>query len=723
MANSEDVVVKFRADVSESISEMDRMKQSVVNTGKAVEQTNTKIQASTKKTVSSFNGLGHSINQLSRELPAFAVSANVGFMALSNNIPMLADEINKLKAQNLELTKSGKQAIPVWKSLTGALFGWQTLLSVGVTLLTLYGGKIFEWVKGMVSAKESLVNITNAQKEYNSITGKATENILKEKAQLLILLETAKDVSKSYGQRKGAVDELQRLYPSYLKNLSDEQIMNGNITKEVNNLTTALLRKAKAEIAVKQIVENEKTINTLRSEADVIYAKIKALDIENEKRKAQNKTEGASQRLIEGNNRNIKENRKEQNKLLDEYSSKLYDVGALTKINNDLLKIGTEGTGLFNKELGDGASKLNKDLTEREKILEKIAKLEVKIQNSVILKGTYNEKDKEALRDQLNLLHQIDEEYAMILDSIGDIQKIEFKQNDGGLAEFRKGEESKTKVKADELKKQNDAFNEFQAKEREENIKNREEFKKVVIDSAYQLSGSYLDITNNFTQSHIDSITSAKEANIAQIDDLLERGLLSQKEYDDKKAKLENTADSATRKLLLKQFEREKAVNTARAIMDGILAVQKAYAELGPIFGLPAAIIVGGIATANVVAIQTQPTPKFEDGGHVKGKRHSQGGVLAELEDGEFVNKRKSVSLYREYLEGANDLKLKEVINKNDVIPALRKQREKILSNISSNFNDGNILNSDRETRGVLRDIYKEIKKGKQRNNLRFKNV
>ena len=44
-----------------------------------------------------WNGLGNSINQLSREMPAFANSIQTGFMAISNNLPQLFDEINKIK--------------------------------------------------------------------------------------------------------------------------------------------------------------------------------------------------------------------------------------------------------------------------------------------------------------------------------------------------------------------------------------------------------------------------------------------------------------------------------------------------------------------------------------------------------------------------------------------------------------------------------------------------
>ena len=46
----------------------------------------------------SWDGLGIAVSQVVRELPAAAVSMNTFFLGISNNIPILMDEINKLRA-------------------------------------------------------------------------------------------------------------------------------------------------------------------------------------------------------------------------------------------------------------------------------------------------------------------------------------------------------------------------------------------------------------------------------------------------------------------------------------------------------------------------------------------------------------------------------------------------------------------------------------------------
>jgi len=100
------------------------------------------------------------LNQVTRELPAFANSLNTGFMAISNNLPMLIDSINRLKTENAGLVAEGKKAPSVFSSFAGALFSMQTALSLGVTALTLYGGKIVNFITGTEDATE----VTKKQK-------------------------------------------------------------------------------------------------------------------------------------------------------------------------------------------------------------------------------------------------------------------------------------------------------------------------------------------------------------------------------------------------------------------------------------------------------------------------------------------------------------------------------------------------------------------------------
>ncbi|WP_296683319.1 hypothetical protein [Flavobacterium sp.] len=145
---------------------------------------------------SGWNGLANSVNQLTREAPAFANSLNTGFMALSNNIPILADEINNLKIKNEELAASGKPTLSVTQSLISAFFSWQTALSVGVTLLTVYGGKLLEYIFNTNGAKESTDRLTKSLKDKED---QLTKNIKQ--------IEYEGEIDLQIARKRGASDK------------------------------------------------------------------------------------------------------------------------------------------------------------------------------------------------------------------------------------------------------------------------------------------------------------------------------------------------------------------------------------------------------------------------------------------------------------------------------------------------------------------------------------
>jgi hypothetical protein len=114
-----------------------------------------------------FDGLGNSVNQLTRELPAFTYSMQTGFMAVSNNIPMFVDQINNIKKANAGLIAQGKPIQSVFTQLGSALFSWNTAISLGVTILTVYGEKLINFFTGAKKSKEELEKLANAQQSLN----------------------------------------------------------------------------------------------------------------------------------------------------------------------------------------------------------------------------------------------------------------------------------------------------------------------------------------------------------------------------------------------------------------------------------------------------------------------------------------------------------------------------------------------------------------------------
>lgn len=105
-----------------------------------------------------WDGLGISISQVVRELPAAAVSLNTFFLGISNNIPMVVDEINRLRAQNKLLQAEGKATISVTGSIVKALFGWNTVLVILLTVFSMFGQNIINWIANLFKAEKQVMS-------------------------------------------------------------------------------------------------------------------------------------------------------------------------------------------------------------------------------------------------------------------------------------------------------------------------------------------------------------------------------------------------------------------------------------------------------------------------------------------------------------------------------------------------------------------------------------
>lgn len=205
---------------------------------------------------SGWNGLSMSIQQIGRELPSLAAGWRTFFLAISNNLPILADEIKRARIQFEDLRKSGQVATPVWKQVVSSIVSWQTALTVGITLLTLYGDKLVKWISGLGKAEKAIKNLYTAQRDLYNVTSTGIEQSSKEITKLNSLYKIATDVTKSTKERNNAVKELKRSFPSHLKNLSDESIKNGEVAKSIKEQTRQIIANAKATAAADQIAKN-----------------------------------------------------------------------------------------------------------------------------------------------------------------------------------------------------------------------------------------------------------------------------------------------------------------------------------------------------------------------------------------------------------------------------------------------------------------------------------
>ena len=205
---------------------------------------------------SGWNGLNMSIQQIGRELPSLAMGINTFFLAISNNLPILTDEIARARKEYNALKAAGQAATPVWKQVVSSLVSWQTALTVGITLLTLYGKDIIEWVGNLFKGEKQVDALAERMKALNDIQREAGLSAAKERSELDVLYKATQDHTRSLEDRNAAADELQRRYPKYFENLSNEAILAGNASTAYKQLTDNILKAAQARAAQDKITKN-----------------------------------------------------------------------------------------------------------------------------------------------------------------------------------------------------------------------------------------------------------------------------------------------------------------------------------------------------------------------------------------------------------------------------------------------------------------------------------
>ena len=212
-----------------------------------------------------WNGLSMSIQQVGRELPSLAYGPKVFFSAISNNIPILADEIKRARTEYKLLKESGQSAIPVWKQVVSSLFSWQTILTVGITLLTLYGDKIVDWVGSLFTVKKALSETYQSLEDYQKKVGETSGTVI----------STLERLSQGWKRLGGDIDA-QKKFILENKDAIDSMGVSVNDAAEAERLFNinkdtfimGLLQRAKAASTMELAAEEYKKAVQKMMEAD-----------------------------------------------------------------------------------------------------------------------------------------------------------------------------------------------------------------------------------------------------------------------------------------------------------------------------------------------------------------------------------------------------------------------------------------------------------------------
>lgn len=217
-----------------------------------------------------FDGLGFSISQVARELPSLAISASTFFLAISNNIPMVIDEIQKLRAANEAAAKAGEAQVSITGKLVKSLFSFNTVMVLILTAFSIWGKDITNWIGSLFKGKTTVDQLKRSTTDLKDAMLEAGKSAVNESVRLNILYKAATDSTRSQNERLKAVKELKKEYPEYLKNLSDEAIMTGNASKEYKELAKHILSVAMARAYEEKIQKNAKEVIDLEEKKNQV---------------------------------------------------------------------------------------------------------------------------------------------------------------------------------------------------------------------------------------------------------------------------------------------------------------------------------------------------------------------------------------------------------------------------------------------------------------------
>lgn len=260
----------------------------------AAEQASGRFQRNVGNYASAWNGLGNSVQQVARELPSLAVSANTFFLAISNNIPILVDEIAKarkeyanFKAELKAGNKDVKAVAPVWQQLTRSILSWQTALVVGLTLLSVYGKDVIKWIGSLGKARDVTLDLLSAEQEMALARKSAWSSIAKEQTQLDILYNKLKNVTLSTTERNAAVREWVKNYKTHSDILEGEKVSIDKLKQSYAALSKEIYNKAVADKYSEKAAELAVKIADARTKAnyqlkDVLEAQAKSENAQRE---------------------------------------------------------------------------------------------------------------------------------------------------------------------------------------------------------------------------------------------------------------------------------------------------------------------------------------------------------------------------------------------------------------------------------------------------------
>ena len=230
------------------------------------------------------------------------------------------------------------------------------------------------------------------------------------------------------------------------------------------------------------------------------------------------------------------------------------------------------------------------------------------------------------------------------------------------------------------------------------------------------------DLINKFVQQTSQAFAAlnelskvANEIRLQEIEDVSDKELqainqstLLERDKVQSRIALEKKKAAQIAEINRKQAVQDKALAIFNIGLSTSQAIMQFLVKPGGAAGIALSVLAGITGAAEIAAVIAKPIPKFERGGLIGGKLHSQGGTLIEAEQGEYMVNRRQSAKHRRELDAMNTSTeaFRRMIDEKYVRPALmsysagRRGKEGVIVNASLNSKS-----MEKEMRGMRKDL------------------
>lgn len=175
-------------------------------------------------------------------------------------------------------------------------------------------------------------------------------------------------------------------------------------------------------------------------------------------------------------------------------------------------------------------------------------------------------------------------------------------------------------------------------------------------DAAISIASSVSETIANLSTQELNQAKADNKAWKADLKARYDAGLISKAYYNQQIQKADDELAAKEAEIARERANRDKKIKLFEIAIDTLAGIARAVSQSPLTFGLPWSAFVASTGAAQAAAIASQPLPVAERGMYIKGKRHSQGGEIINVEDGEMIINRNSAAMFPELLSAINQV-------------------------------------------------------------------